>query len=173
MKYKTVNDEVLYTDEAITTLSSKDMGTLVEKADLTERKRVRLCTHQHADHPLHQMFIVLGKETYIRPHYHTKSDESFHVLSGEVDVVFFDEQGQIETVYSLGDYASGKPFYCRIPANSMHMVIIRSQKLVFCEATLGPFKRGNMIFAQWSPEENSDEAWEYIAQVSKLIEKMK
>ena len=48
------------------------------------------------------MFIVLSKETYIRPHKHVNRIESLHVVEGKARAVFFDEIGSIIQVVPLG-----------------------------------------------------------------------
>ncbi|MBG0791670.1 MAG: WbuC family cupin fold metalloprotein [Desulfovibrionaceae bacterium] len=170
MKFTIVNDEVLFTDETVTTLDATDMEKLVGMASENQRQRVRLCTHRGTDDPLHEMFIIHGRDAYVRPHRHVRKDESFQVLSGEADIVFFADGGEVGEVVHLGDYASGLPFYCRIPCGAMHMVIIRSKVLVFCEATPGPFIREEMEFASWAPEDGADGVWEFVEGVNKVIE---
>lgn len=171
MKYKTINEEVLYTTEAVPVLDADDMNALKGMASKTRRNRVRLCTHESPDSELHEMFIVHERSAYVRPHKHRNRDESFQVLSGEADIVIFDDNGEITDFTRLGEYGSGKPFYCRLPMGTFHMVIIRSETLVFCEATVGPFNPENMEFASWAPEDG-EAAWEYVASISKKIEGM-
>lgn len=169
MKYTTVNDEVLYTDEKVTTLSSGDMDSLAAMASENERKRIRLCTHENAESVLHEMFIIHERGAYVRPHGHRTRDESFHVLSGKADIVIFDEVGKLTKVIHLGDYASGKDFYCRLPKQTLHMVIIRSEVLVFCEATLGPFNPDDVVYPDWAPADGHESVWEYVADVTRQI----
>ena len=54
----------------------------------------------------------------------------------------------------LGDYASDRRFYCRIPAMRNHAIVILSDRLIFHEATRGPFDQKDTIFPSWSPAEN-------------------
>ncbi len=170
MKYTRINDEVLYTAERVTHLSENDMRELESLAVLNSRKRVRLCTHAAPDSLLHEMFIVHGKDAYVRPHLHKGRDESFHVLSGVADIVIFDDDGTVSESYRVGDYASGHPFYCRMPQGTVHMVIIRSDALVFCEATTGPFDPDDAEFPEWAPEDGAGDVWKYVAEVSQKIE---
>lgn len=172
MEFRKINDEVLYTEERITALTAADMDTLCEMAARNDRKRIRLCTHADADDVLHEMFIVHGRDAYVRPHRHRARDESFQVLSGEADIVIFDDLGTPQQVLRLGDYASGRTFYSRLPKGTMHMVIIRSEHLVFCEATLGPFDPADAEFPDWAPEDGSGTEWEYVAEVTRHIEEL-
>lgn len=167
MKYKKLNEEVLYTTEAVTRLGAADMAALAGMAAETSRHRVRLCTHESADSALHEMFIVHRRDAYVRPHMHRGRDESIHILAGDVDIVLFDQDGTVLELLEMSDYGSGRPFYCRIPKGTMHMLIIRSDVLVFCEATLGPFNRDDAVFASWAPKEGEDRVWDFVAKMGR------
>jgi cupin fold WbuC family metalloprotein len=65
----------------------------------------------------------------------------------------FDDEGRIEDVIRMGDYASGRTFYYRIAAPIFHTLIIRSDVLVFHEITNGPFDRRDTVFAPWAPDD--------------------
>ena len=99
------------------------------------------------------MLIVHGKSTYVHPHKHPGKSESTHIIEGLVDIILFDDDGRIDRVIEMGDYASGKIFYYRIATPIFHTLIIRSDILVFHETTNGPFNKESTIFAPWAPEE--------------------
>ena len=167
MKYKKLNEEVLYTTEAVTRLGKTDMAVLAGMAAETARHRVRLCTHETPDSALHEMFIIHRRDAYVRPHMHRGRDESIHILAGAVDIVLFEQDGTILELMTMGDYGSGRPFYCRIPKGTMHMLIIKSDVLVFCEATLGPFNRDDAVFASWAPADGEERAWDFVAETGR------
>ena len=112
--YQPQNAEVLYSKDVLTTADHLDIEHFKQLSLHNPRKRVRLCTHLNQDDLLHEMLIVLEKSTYVRPHKHPGKSESTHIIEGLVDVVLFDDDGQIERVISMGDYASGKTFYYRM-----------------------------------------------------------
>ena len=56
------------------------------------RQRARYCTHSLVDDEVHEMVIYHKEGTYIRPHKHIGKTESFHLIDGEADVVFFDDE---------------------------------------------------------------------------------
>jgi cupin fold WbuC family metalloprotein len=89
----------------------------------------------------------------VRPHKHLGKPESFHVIEGIVDVIIFDECGDIREVIQMGNYGSDRVFYYRISTPIYHTLLIRSDILVFHETTTGPFNRVDTVFAPWSPEE--------------------
>lgn len=154
MGYKKINDEVLYFGDGAVTVSLRDLAFLKEAAQKNPRKRIRLCAHSSVDDKIHEMFIVHGKEAYVRPHKHLDRGESFQVLEGEVDILLYDDQGRITQVIEMGDMASGKCFYYRIASAVFHSLRIRSKVLCFKEVTSGPFNPAGMVFASWAPEES-------------------
>lgn len=163
---KTLNKEVYVAEEMIVHVGRPDIQFLIEKVHNNERKRIRLCAHKEIDDPLHEMFIVLAKNTYIRPSYHLK-EESLHILEGTADYIFLDEKGSVKDVIPLGDYSSGRRFYCRVPKLSHHTLIVRSEVMVVHETTTGPFQRTDTIFAPWAPEEGNTDG---IRQLMEKIE---
>ena len=158
MKTKVFNAEVLYPDEQIVKVDQQDIAFLKEQASHNPRQRIRLCAHRDVADTLHEMLIIHAKNTYVRPHKHVGKSESFHVIEGIVDVVLFDEAGAVTDVIKMGEYASGRRFYYRISDPLYHTLLIRSEVLVFHETTNGPFKREDMIFAAWAPDENDQAA---------------
>lgn len=147
------SEEVLYVDSPLATLSEEDIAWLRNLAAKTTRKRIRICSHAKPEDNLHDMIIVHMREAYVRPHKHLDRCESFHVISGEVDMVVFEESGSVKSVFRMGSYGTGRPFYYRLNQPLFHMLIIRSEVLVFHESTTGPFQRDQTVFAPWSPEE--------------------
>ena len=158
MPLKKFNDEVYYSDDEIIKLSQKDIADFKTKAVANERERARLCSHRDVDDTLHEMVIIHTKGTYVRPHKHVHKSESFHVIEGRVDVIIYDESGNIANVIEMGNYASGLYFYYRLNDPLYHTLLIHSDFLVFHETTNGPFIRENTIFAPWAPEEKNTAA---------------
>ena len=161
--------EVLYPAEEIVVLSSDDLKELKRLASINIRSRVRLCAHRSPNDSLHEMFIVHYKNCYVRPHKHLKKDESILVLEGEVDLVIFNEDGSIRQINELGALVSGKYFYQRLPAETFHMLIVRSNLLVFHESTEGPFLRENTVFPDWAPAVEGIASKEFVSTIEALI----
>lgn len=170
MKIREINREVFVAEDPVVNVGNQEIDFLKMRVGNTERKRIRLCAHKDVGDRLHEMFIVLSKETYIRPHKHLNKAESLHVIDGSADAVFFDEAGNITKVMPLSDYSSGKPFYYRIGEPLYHTLCIRSEFLIFHEATQGPFQRSDTVFAPWSPaEDDSDGRSEFIRKLSDTV----
>jgi cupin fold WbuC family metalloprotein len=161
------NPEVLYTSDPIVQIDRADIEAVVARAEQNPRRRIRLCTHRDTRDTLHEMLIVHTSDTYVRPHKHLAKSEAFHIISGTVDVVLFDEAGKIVAVVPMGDYASGRKFYYRLADPLYHTLLIRSDRIIFHEITNGPFDRADTLFAPWSPDiDNGDAAGEFMKKLS-------
>lgn len=171
--YQILNSEVIRSIGDVIELDNSNIDNLKQLSDETDRGRIRFCSHAEDDDLLHEMFIVHQKHTYVRPHKHMGKVESVHIIEGLVDIVLFDDSGNIENVIFMGDYSSGKTFYYRMHSSVFHTLIIRSNKLVFHEITNGPFKREDTIFAPWSPEGGDQEqlSVEYLNHLRNEIQK--
>lgn len=170
MKIRKVNDEVLYADEPIVKVEQHDIEWMKELVKSNPRHRIRLCTHPGVEDRIHEMLIILGEQTYIRPHKHPAKSESFHIIEGSVDVVIFDDEGRITETIEMGSYGSGKLFFYRLSQPFYHTVRIRSEWAIFHETTNGPFDRADTVFASWSPgEENAEAGWQYNQQLDHAI----
>jgi cupin fold WbuC family metalloprotein len=154
LKMKRTAEEVFVADQPLVSVGRKEMDFLKRTVHETARKRVRLCAHRELENALHEMFVVYMSMTYVKPNKHLGKDESLHILEGEADFFFFDEQGEIVSIIPLGDYRSGRQFYIRVPASVYHTIVMRSETLVIHEATPGPFRREDTIWAPWAPAED-------------------
>ena len=154
IQIKRLNPEVYFADQPIVAIGREEIDFLQSNVQSTERKRTRLCAHQSPEENLHEMFVAYTSSTYMRPNKHPK-DESLHIVKGYADFVFFDQQGNVTDVVQLGELASGRPFYCRVPQDTYHTLLMRSELLVIHEGLTGPFRRDSTtVFAPWSPAEN-------------------
>lgn len=148
------NEEVLITTDSIANVTKDDVQWLKRKALANTRERVRLCAHRSNDDAVHEMLIVHTKGTYVPPHKHPGKSESFHMIEGDLDVVVFDNDGNILQVINMGEYGSGSRFYWRLSDSNYHMVIPRSEVVVFHETTSGPFiLETSKSLAPWCPDE--------------------
>jgi len=171
MRIRKQNDEVIYTEDQVVQVKFSDIQWLKKQAECNLRKRARLCTHRTVEDLLHEMLIVHEKGTYIRPHKHLNKTESVHIIDGLVDVVVFDDDGNITDVMQMGDYKSGRVFYYRMQYPYFHTLLIHSDILLFHEATNGPFDRKNMVFAPWAPDETDvSSTLDFLKKIENLAE---
>ncbi len=158
MRLKKFNEEVFFAEDSPVKVSREDIDFLKEHMARSGRARVRLCAHPDAQDVLHEMFIVLKKDGYVRPHKHLTKIESFLILSGLVDAVLLDEIGTVTEVIRMGDYSSGLRFFYRMSRPAYHTFLIRSDFLVFKEVCNGPFEKSDTAFASWAPAESDSAA---------------
>jgi cupin fold WbuC family metalloprotein len=156
INYRIENEEVLYSNSLVTSVDQAQIEHIKQLSFNNQRNRIRLCTHLDKTNSLHEMLIIHKKNTYIRPHKHIGKSESTHIIEGLVDVILFNEDSKIDRVISMGDYASGKTFYYRLAEPIFHMLIIRSDFLIFHETTNGPFECADTFFAPWAPSYSDD-----------------
>jgi cupin fold WbuC family metalloprotein len=153
MQIRRISPEIYFANPPIVAVGPEEIGFLNNNVQYTERKRTRLCAHQDTEEKLHEMFVVYTNSTYMRPNKHPK-DESLHILDGFADFVFFDQKGNVTDVLQLGSLGSGRPFYCRVPRDTYHTVLIRSERLTIHEGLSGPFRKDSTtVFAPWAPLE--------------------
>jgi cupin fold WbuC family metalloprotein len=155
MRTRSVSNEVFYADERIVKITREDLARLIPEAARNERRRMRLCAHRSVDDPLHEMLIVLARDTYVRPHKHLHKSESFHVVEGEADIVVFEEDGSIRDVIPMGEYSSGACFYYRLADPCYHGLVVHSEVFVYHETTGGPLDPAQTVLAPWAPAEDA------------------
>lgn len=164
MKLNKKSNEVWIVEDDVAQVSRKEVLVLKPNAGASPRKRARLCAHRDSSDLLHEMFIVLHRDTYVRPHKHAAKSESFHMVQGAVDVILFDDAGNIQQIVALSDFASGEPFYYRLNIPAYHTVLPRTEYALFHETTNGPFRQGDTLFPDWAPpDDQPHEAALYIA----------
>jgi len=150
MDWRFVSQEVLYPRQAVPFLSRDDLLWLQKVALEGSRKRARFCLHPDPDDPLHEMLIVQARGNYVPPHKHKGKPESFLLLEGEVDVVIFDDKGEVVRIIELSGITGGKIFYTRLPPDTYHTVIFKDEVNIFMETTTGPFFSNDMIVPSWA-----------------------
>jgi cupin fold WbuC family metalloprotein len=171
MPFHEISPEVLTAVDDLVQIASPDVAGLGRRAKESLRKRSRLCAHRDPADALHEMFVCLHRDTYIRPHRHPGKVESFHIIQGEVEVLIFDDEGIVRQVVSLGEVSSRKPFYYRLSVPAFHSVLPRTQLVYFHETTNGPFRQGDTIFADWAPPESEPAAASsYLAKLREFLE---
>jgi len=150
--YRQESPEVYYSDARVVLAGHEDVAFVKAAAAANPRGRARLCTHRGTDDALHEMLIVHRRDVYVRPHAHIGKSESFLVIEGEAVAVLFHESGGIERAVEMAPFGAGRSFYYRMPDGVFHTLLIRSEWLVFHEATTGPFDRATTAFPHWAPD---------------------
>jgi cupin fold WbuC family metalloprotein len=102
MNLRKVNDEVFIAPDSIVKVGQEKLAFLKREAATNHRKRARICAHKTNDDAIHEMLIAISAKSYIHPHKHLGKSESFHIVDGIVDVVVFDDEGEIVEIIELG-----------------------------------------------------------------------
>ncbi len=152
LKMKTA--EAYDATDPIVFLGQGDLDFLGQAINLSARRRSRICTHRSVQELLHEMFVIYSNQTYVRANKHIGKDESIFVIRGEADFLFFDDDGKLLEVVCMGDVASGKAYYCRVPEGVYHTIIMRSPETILFEGTPGPFNPAETVYADWAPPES-------------------
>lgn len=124
---------------------------LVQKALTNPMKKYRFCLHQNSESTLHEMIIVTTKDDIKYPDKHMHTTESNIILSGKLLVIFFEENGEIQNVFTLD---SEGIFYYRCERNQYHMTIPLTDVAVYVEIKEGPFDDKSNVFPKWAPQRN-------------------
>jgi cupin fold WbuC family metalloprotein len=151
--------EAEFNNEDYKSISKIDIDYLKKKADSSVRGRYRLCLHDSISHLTQEMMICLKKYSYFQPHKHPINySESYHLIEGEIDVYLMDNNGIIFDEIKLSEKNSKYPnnFYYRLSSPIYHLVVPRSEWVIYHEVSTGPFiKKNNVIYAGFAPEESS------------------
>lgn len=147
--------QVFLMQSDIVVIGAREIDILKKSVINSVNGRVRINTHQSNMDLLHEMFIAIRKNSYIRVHKHPEKSEAFHIIYGSVRIVVFNDNGSIHRVIELSANDATKSFYYRLSKPYFHTLLIDSELAVIHEITNGPFIEGNTIFASFSPEESN------------------
>ena len=145
-------NNVIVADSDIYVVEPETLQTLREMAAASPLKRSRICLHRTSDDRIQEMVIMFARDSYVRVHRHRNKSESFHVLEGLLQVVFFDDQGQETRRVRLGPPGSERSCLYRLACDAWHTVLVESDWVVIHETTNGPFIPGEAEFAEWAPD---------------------
>lgn len=148
-----VGPGLFYSREPIFSITRKPMSGLRRLAAESPLGRARICVHQSPSDVVHEMLIVVTRESYIRPHKHLSKSESFHMIEGEMDVLIFSDDGQLENVVEMSAYTESANFYYRLSVAKFHTLALKSEWALFHETTSGPFNPDDSVGAPWAPQE--------------------
>jgi len=150
----------IYNNELLTELS--------RKAAISERKRTNLNIHENLDDNVQRLFLAFEPGTYVRPHRHPQAHkwELFVLIQGNIDLLTFTDDGDLKQRLNLSENG------CRaveIPHNTWHSYISNRPGSLALEIKQGAYiPQTPQDFAPWAPDEKSDKAADYLAQMQNL-----
>ena len=152
------SETVLLAPGPVCSISRTHTDYLCELARTVSRRRARINLHATNADKLHEMIVAVAGDSYIRPHRHPGKSESFHMIEGEVDVVVFDDSGDITDCVRLSAPGGAGAFCYRMSEPLFHTVVVKSAMAVFHEVTDGPFILGQAVTAPFAPDEGDADA---------------
>jgi cupin fold WbuC family metalloprotein len=136
------NQDTIYIDR-------KKLEELKILAQKDPNKRARICLHKDDGEMIQEMIIAFCKDSYIRPHRHIDKSESYHIIEGRIEIIFYNDNGiEIDKVV-LSDKIDEHPFLFRISNSAWHTVVPKSDFVIIHEVTKGPFNKNSSEFADW------------------------
>ena len=162
--------EVFVAEGPIAAIGQPELSALKAAVQASPKRRARINAHPDGEDALHEMIIAIDASSYIRPHKHPGKSEAFHIIEGEVDIVVFDDDGEIDRIVELGTPGGPRPFYYRMSNAFYHTLIIRSELLIVHEITNGPFRPAATVFADFAPDDReTDKAEAYQADLVRRV----
>jgi len=158
MRTHELTPETSYVVDAIAPgMMPKDINNLIEKYQLSKRKRHRYCFHQSPEVDLHDIIICYDSTSYIPPNKHVGRAESLLVIDGEIDFFLFTDNGQVYDYRRLSTYNSSYPFYLRVPPNTWHgLRAVGTKPCIIKETISGPYDSSSLQWASFAPTENDN-----------------
>ncbi len=159
--------EAIFNTQDQIAVSAEMVDELKRRAAAAPRGRFRLCLHRSTEDAIQEMMIACVRGTYFRPHRSvTAGSKSYYVISGDLCVVLFDDDGRVKRRVEMGTTLSGRPFVLRFDRCTWHMPIALSDTVVYVEVNEGPFrKEQHLEYASWSPQQGDKSVPEYLAQL--------
>jgi len=130
---------------------------LLSEAAESPRKRSHYNLHKSFDEPVQRLCIALKKGTYVKPHYHPKSNkwELMLALKGESTLIIFDKDGAVLERHSLSPNNSMSGI--ELKPDTWHTVFPQSSQSIILEVKEGPYTPSTKSdFASWAPDEGDE-----------------
>ena len=147
----------------IKTITAADLHALTGKASQAPRLRANLNVHESLDAAVQRLFIATEPGTYMRPHRHPEAHkwEFFMVLQGQLDLLIFDDAGNLTQRIIMSPGATPA---VEIPPNTWHAYVCMQSGTIGLEVKQGAYvPTPEHDFAPWSPAENTEAVADFLA----------
>ena len=142
--------------------SAENFEELSAVAKASDRLRTNLNIHESPDAKVQRLFLAFEPGTYIRPHRHPQAHkwELFILLQGELDVLLFDDAGDILQRIPL---SAATTRVVEIPPNTWHSYVSKKSGTLALEIKQGAYLPSpEEDFLPMAPAENSAEVAAYL-----------
>lgn len=140
---------ILYARDALTFFGPADIALVTEEARRSPSRRARICAHQQPEARQHVMLIAVCSDSFLIPQRHIGRSETLQVLQGRGRLALFRHTGEIQDVVSLTAPGDGGAFFCNMPADIFHALVVDTPEMIYVETTVGPFDRATTVDAPW------------------------
>jgi len=142
--------------------TSQQLDRLKVDAASAKRQRANLNVHEALDANVQRLFIATQPNTYMRPHRHPEAHkwEFFIVLEGRIDLLLFDERGELQKRVEMSAEMTRA---VELPPQTWHAYVCMEPDTLALEIKEGEYlPTREQDFAAWSPAENTDTAAEFL-----------
>ena len=131
----------------------------LDESRASPRRRMLFPMHRANADVVQRMLNFMQLGSYIRPHWHPRefASETIVVMEGELGFLTFDDEGTFVTTHRLPTGG-----LIDIEAKTWHGWVVLAPNTVILEIKRGPFNEDDKVYADWAPEEDSDEAQDYL-----------
>lgn len=113
------------------------INSIIPKALDSGRLRMNYNIHQSLDEPVQRLLNVLLPGTKIPIHRHQNTDETYILLRGRMDILFYSDNGDVIERYQLNPHKG--EYGLNVPKGQWHTIEVISESAVF-EVKEGPYK---------------------------------
>jgi cupin fold WbuC family metalloprotein len=135
----------------------------LRESQKSDRKRIIMPIHREQDAEVQRMINFLQPGTYIRPHKHPleHATESLVLIRGSIRFYTFNEDGTALTKIDI--HSKPLPGVIDIEPRVWHSFIVLEEDTILFECKKGPYDvETDKVFAEWSPEEETDDVEEWM-----------
>jgi len=146
------------------------IDSCLKDARRSPRRRSHFNLHETLEAPVQRLCIALTEGTYVRPHRHPQPNkwELLIAVSGTSCLVTFDDEGNVKDHFTIDP--SGPLTAVELPPNTWHTLFPKEQESVVLEIKEGPYTPNKPeYFADWAPEEGSEQANTYLQDLQKRL----
>jgi len=142
-------------------LDLEKINQLTAAARTDQRRRKNYNFHHLSDN-VQRMLNAIEPDSYVRPHRHLQPPkiEMFVLLTGQLAVFIFDDDGSIKDIIRLSEKGNRG---IDISAGIWHSIVSMQPGTVVFEVKDGPYEMSlDKDFAYWAPAEDDPGAAEYL-----------
>lgn len=130
LEWTHTEDDTYVATDPIVAVGRSDLHRFAVAARKTGGGTLKLLTSPSNPSKIVETFVIYSKESFHSPFALPTQDSSIQILEGTADLFIFDHTGSIVHTVPLGHSDSTPVFYCRIPANHSHHLLLRSDTVI-------------------------------------------